>query len=410
MLRLPRSIPVVMFHGVAPDRPDRPPQMDHWLEPAVFERYCQVLRRQRFETLFLHELRDIQRRRRPMPDRAVVLTFDDGYLDFWLYAFPLLRKYEINATAFVTTDFIDDEPARRLPEAFPYGFLSWDELREMEASGLVDVQSHAVTHTWYPTGPRLLDMHRPGLPWKAFRHLWWNRYPERKPKWCSEARHADLPWGVPVSSTRDRSWRAASISIRRSKRRWWRSLRHLAAPPSSRRPHGGSDMRRTTPRRSPGVPERRGSTRPTKLGARGSWENWPTAGGSSAGASTRRFGTSVPRAVRSTPRSMRLLCRLATTRSRCRPGTGAPATRPAPTRAGSPASRRRRCSRACDRKVWMRCPSAFAWGRSSGLSPIEQPWFYFAVCDGLGWSDQVALCPSTADVTRSRARLCAVPA
>ena len=37
-----------------------------------------------------------------------------------------------------------------------------------------------------------------GLPWKTFRHLWWNRYPERKPKWCSEARHADLPWGVPV--------------------------------------------------------------------------------------------------------------------------------------------------------------------------------------------------------------------
>ncbi len=198
MPRLPRSIPVAMFHGVAPDRPDRPPQMDHWLEPAIFERYCQVLRRHRFETFFLDDLRDILHGRRPVSKRAVVLTFDDGYLDFWLYVFPLLKKYEIKATAFVTTDFIDDESPRHLPEAFPYGFVSWDELREMEASGLVDVQSHAVTHTWYPTGPRLLDAHRPGLPWKTFRHLWWNRYPERKPQWCSEARHADLPWGVSI--------------------------------------------------------------------------------------------------------------------------------------------------------------------------------------------------------------------
>ena len=109
MPRLPRSIPVVMFHGVAPDRPDRPPQMDHWLEPAIFERYCQVLRRHRFETFFLDDLRDILHGRRPVSKRAVVLTFDDGYLDFWLYVFPLLKKYEIKATAFVTTDFIDDE-------------------------------------------------------------------------------------------------------------------------------------------------------------------------------------------------------------------------------------------------------------------------------------------------------------
>jgi len=194
-----RSIPVLMFHGVAPDRPDRPPQMDHWLEPGTLDRYLRQLRRSRTETLFLGELREIREGKRRPPRRAAVLTFDDGYLDFWLYIFPLLQEHRVKATVFVTTDFIDPagEP-RSLPEAFPFGFLSWPEMCALEGSGLVEVQSHARTHTWYPIGPKLLDVHRPDLPWKLLRGLWWNRFPERKPGWYREGRHDDLPWGLPV--------------------------------------------------------------------------------------------------------------------------------------------------------------------------------------------------------------------
>ncbi len=194
-----RSVPVLMFHGVAPDDPSRPPQMDHWLEPRVFEHYLAALRRDRIESLSLGELREFREGRRSIGPRAVVLTFDDGYLDFWLYVYPLLLEYETKATVFVTTDFIDPstEP-RRLGTDVPYGFLSWAEMREMEASGLVTVESHAVTHTWYPTGDDVIDAHRPDLPWSTYRHLWWNRFPERKPFWYREGRREDVPYGTPV--------------------------------------------------------------------------------------------------------------------------------------------------------------------------------------------------------------------
>jgi peptidoglycan/xylan/chitin deacetylase (PgdA/CDA1 family) len=188
-----------MFHGVAPNDATKPPQMDHWLEPRVFDRYGATLRRDRFETLFLGELRAFRAGSRSVSPRSVALTFDDGYLDFWLHVFPVLRRYELKATVFVTTDFIDGEtPARRLGVDAPWGFVSWPEMRAMVASGLVEVQSHAATHTWYPIGPEIVDAHRPDLPWPMLRHLWWNAFPERKPRWYTAARHDDLPWGLPV--------------------------------------------------------------------------------------------------------------------------------------------------------------------------------------------------------------------
>lgn len=194
-----RAVPVVMLHGIAPDAPDRPPQMDHWLDPMLFDRYVAALRADGFQFAFLHEVAQFKRGELDLAPKTVALTFDDGYLDFWLYVFPILQRYQAKATVFVNTDFVDGEREPRiLGRDFPWGFLSWPEMRAMIASGLVDVQSHARTHTWFFTGPQLIDAHRPGLPWKHLRFLWWNRFPSRKPSWYREGKHNDLPWGLPV--------------------------------------------------------------------------------------------------------------------------------------------------------------------------------------------------------------------
>jgi hypothetical protein len=70
-------------------------------------------------------------------------------------------------------------------------------MREMEANGLVDIQSHAMTHTWYFTSPKIVDIHRPReiapYPW-----LFWNERPERKPYYLTEDQQTFLPWGYPV--------------------------------------------------------------------------------------------------------------------------------------------------------------------------------------------------------------------
>ena len=80
------------------------------------------------------------------------------------------------------------------------GFLSAAEMRCMIASGHVEIQSHARTHTWYPRSPKILDFHRPrGVegydppPW-----LGWNEIPERKYAYLEEDLTASVPWGVPI--------------------------------------------------------------------------------------------------------------------------------------------------------------------------------------------------------------------
>jgi peptidoglycan/xylan/chitin deacetylase (PgdA/CDA1 family) len=95
-----------------------------------------------------------------------MITFDDGWLDNWLYAFPVLKKYHMKAVIFAVTSLAADKARRgrddektvlplpvhrecqKMVEAgrAPEVMLSWDEMREMEASGLIDIQSHMHTH------------------------------------------------------------------------------------------------------------------------------------------------------------------------------------------------------------------------------------------------------------------------
>jgi peptidoglycan/xylan/chitin deacetylase (PgdA/CDA1 family) len=73
--------------------------------------------------------------RQALPKRSVVITIDDGYESVHRIALPLLRKYGFPATLFVYSDFVGASDA-----------LSWAQLQDLTASGLVDVQAHSKTH------------------------------------------------------------------------------------------------------------------------------------------------------------------------------------------------------------------------------------------------------------------------
>lgn len=84
---------------------------------------------------------------RALPDKAVLLTFDDGLRSVYTHAFPLLRAYGYPALVAVVTDWVDMAPGRTIDYGpRPFGrddFLTWEQLREMQDSGLVEVASHS---------------------------------------------------------------------------------------------------------------------------------------------------------------------------------------------------------------------------------------------------------------------------
>ena len=118
------------------------------VEPAMFERQVRWLQRHGWQFLTLTELVAL-----PSPPRkTVVLTFDDGYRDNYLQAFPILKRYAIKATLFPVVNRFDGDWSinmrndRRSAELNAQPMLSHEEVREMLDSGLVEIGSHTLNH------------------------------------------------------------------------------------------------------------------------------------------------------------------------------------------------------------------------------------------------------------------------
>lgn len=188
-------VPVVMFHSI--DIGDVPWVWSTLSENlATFEQVLAGLATRGFRTVGLEDVYGHMSGARRLTGNCIALTFDDGYLDNWVNAVPLLRKYGMRATVYVTPEFIEKQATPRAADAVA-GFMNWDELREADSEGVLDVQCHALTHTWYYAGPKVIDLHRPQAvtpyPW-----LFWNARPERKPYYLNENQQDFVPWGHPV--------------------------------------------------------------------------------------------------------------------------------------------------------------------------------------------------------------------
>jgi len=102
---------------------------------ANFAAQLEWLSRSGYHVVRLEQLVAYLEGRLPLPRRSVVITIDDGYESVHRHAFPLLKRYGFPATLFVYPDFIGAGDA-----------LSWSQLAELVASGLVDVQPHSKSH------------------------------------------------------------------------------------------------------------------------------------------------------------------------------------------------------------------------------------------------------------------------
>lgn len=198
-------VPVLMFHSIGETN-----KQWVWADMSesvqTFERTLARLAGLGFSSIGLDELYDYMAGGRSIPEKSVVLTFDDGYLDNWVNAVPLLRKYGMRGTVYVSPEFVDestelrpiaDDSNEASSDLNAVGFMNWSELREVDREGVLDVQCHALTHTWYFSGPDVVDVHRPA---DVYRYPWmsWNQDPSRKPYYLNEPQQQFVKWGHPV--------------------------------------------------------------------------------------------------------------------------------------------------------------------------------------------------------------------
>lgn len=146
--RLRPGIRILMYHRVA-----RLPRSDQLtVSPERFEEQMALLARSR-RVVSLAEVVRLLHGRERVAD-AVAVTFDDGYRDNLTLALPILEKYRVPATIFVTTDFCDGVRSHPRYDDREGLHLTWEEVRELRRSALISIGSHTVTH---PHLPRLDD-------------------------------------------------------------------------------------------------------------------------------------------------------------------------------------------------------------------------------------------------------------
>ena len=141
-------IPILTFHAIE----ERCDVIS--ISPQVFNRRIARLHQLGYQSLSLLGAVDLIRRGKSFPDRSMVVTFDDGYHSVYLNAFPVLQRYGISATVFLTVGKQEAKiPGGRLPAVGDRAMLSWDEIGEMHRSG-ISFGAHTITH---PDLTRLKD-------------------------------------------------------------------------------------------------------------------------------------------------------------------------------------------------------------------------------------------------------------
>ncbi len=120
------DLPVLMYHHVVPDGE---PCNEMTVTAGRLEQDLCWLAANGYRTVLPRELAAGE----PLPEKAVLITFDDGYRSNYTLAFPLLQKYQAKAAVALMA---------YMPDNWAEAFLSWDMCREMNASGLVEIGSH----------------------------------------------------------------------------------------------------------------------------------------------------------------------------------------------------------------------------------------------------------------------------
>lgn len=202
------GVPVLTYHSISEDG-GWLPWSTNVVTPETFDRHMRMLREKGLGVIRTRDLIDARQNGRALPPRPVVVHLDDGALDNWVAALPILRRWGVPATIFVSLDFIengnavrpslDDVETGAAPRrALTWrGYLNWAEIEMIRREGLVDVQPHGIDHGRVDTGPRLVGELTPAN-WRSLAWVQWRAVAGPKADWHLWQAPPAIPFGTPL--------------------------------------------------------------------------------------------------------------------------------------------------------------------------------------------------------------------
>lgn len=131
-------LPILMYHHMTTN----PDYINEYTIPlSEFEDDLRYLYNNGYETINMTQLIDFAYNGTPLPEKPVMITFDDGFYSFYAYAYPLLKDYNMKAVMAIVGQYTD-EYTKTGDESVYYAYLGWDKIKEMSDSGLVEIANH----------------------------------------------------------------------------------------------------------------------------------------------------------------------------------------------------------------------------------------------------------------------------
>lgn len=136
-------LPILCYHSVSDDI-----DVDNsylYVSPEKLEHQMNLLLQNGYTPISYYDLIDHFQNKTKLPENPIIITFDDGYYDNYLNAYPIFKKMDIKATIFVTTSVMGNKTDSARTDKYE-SMLSWEECIEMEESGLINIESHTKDH------------------------------------------------------------------------------------------------------------------------------------------------------------------------------------------------------------------------------------------------------------------------
>ena len=134
------EIPIIMYHNVI-DSSDRVSK--YVITPEMLEGDIAYLRERGYTTVLSKDIADFCEKGTPLPEKPVIITFDDGYYNNYSYAYPILKKYGERAVISVVAQYSDSASHDDCAQNNNYSYITWAQAKEMSESGIIEIQNHS---------------------------------------------------------------------------------------------------------------------------------------------------------------------------------------------------------------------------------------------------------------------------
>jgi hypothetical protein len=193
----PPGVPILTYHSVSPDAAWLPWADEISVHPNTLRNHLAAILASGRTIVSTRQFLEARLDGRPLPRRPVVLHFDDGYLDNWIYAAPLLREANAPATFYASLDFIAPGNRPRTVSADDRGYMNWEELAALDADPLFEVEPHGIDHGRVAVSARAVGT-LTRSNWRSLAWMQWAALPGCKHDWYLWEEPPAVPLGAPV--------------------------------------------------------------------------------------------------------------------------------------------------------------------------------------------------------------------